>query len=118
MKYEVGDIIVGKVTGITKYGVFLSFENGYSGMLHISEISYNYVKDINDYISIDDELEVRVINSDQKLKRLQLSMKDIKDVVMLSKDMKIIETKHGFSTLRHNLPMWIEEKLKNIRTFY
>ena len=109
---------MGKVTGITKYGVFMAFEDDYSGMVHISEISYNYVRDINEYISIDDEIEVRILNVDEKLKRLQLSMKDVKDVVMLSKHTKIKETRHGFSTLRHNLPIWIDEKLKNIRTFY
>ena len=118
MKYNIGDIVVGKVTGITKYGVFVLLEDGYTGMIHISEISYNYVKDINEYINIDDELEVRVINIDENQKRLQLSMKDVKDIVMLSKNTKIKETKHGFSTLRHNLPIWIDKNIKNIRTFY
>lgn len=118
MKYYKGDIIVGKVTGITKYGVFMSFDNNYIGMVHISEISYDYVKDINEYINIDDEIEVRVLSVDKKLSRLQLSMKGVSDIKISKRRVKIRETSSGFSTLKKNLPVWIDNKLKNIRTFY
>ena len=118
MKYSKGDIIVGKVTGITNYGVFMSFENDYVGMVHISEISYDYVKDIHEYINIDDEIEVRVINVDKKMSRMQLSMKGVSDIKISKKRVKIKETPNGFMTLKKNLPIWIDNKLKNIHSLY
>ena len=111
--YKKNDIIVGKVTGITKYGIFMSFENGFTGMVHISEISYDYVRDIHEYISIDDEIEVRVLDVDSKLYRLQLTMKDVSDI-KISKKRKIHETPSGFKSLKENLPLWIDKKMKNM----
>ena len=47
-EYKKGDIITGKVTGFEKYGIFLAFENGYTGLIHISELSENFVKDVTE----------------------------------------------------------------------
>jgi len=112
--YNKDDIIVGKVSGITKYGIFMDFEKGYTGMVHISEISYDYVRDIHEYINIDDEIEVRVLDVDNKLLRLQLTMKDISDI-KVSKKRRIRETVNGFRTLKKNLPLWIDKKIQNIK---
>ncbi|MBR1376432.1 MAG: S1 RNA-binding domain-containing protein [Bacilli bacterium] len=115
MMYKKDDIIVGKVTGIAKFGIFLTFDSGYTGMVHISEMSYNYVNDINEYISIGDEIEVRILGVDNKMQRLQLSMKDVSDIKITNKNAKIKETPHGFATLRKNLPHWIDKKMKNAK---
>ena len=48
---EVGAILEGKVTGITKFGAFVSLPGGKSGLVHISEIAYSYVSDVNDHLS-------------------------------------------------------------------
>ena len=45
-KYEKGNIVVGQVTGIEKYGIFIGLDEFYSGLIHISEISKGYVKNI------------------------------------------------------------------------
>ena len=50
--YKVGKIVKGTVTGIENYGAFVSLENDYTGLIHISEISYGYVKDISNYLKI------------------------------------------------------------------
>ena len=47
-KYEVGKIVIGCVTGVENYGIFVSLDEYYSGLIHISEISTKFVKDIND----------------------------------------------------------------------
>lgn len=47
MQIVVGSIIEGKVTGVTAYGAFVSLCEGKSGMVHISELSSGYVKDVN-----------------------------------------------------------------------
>ena len=74
MKYAKGNIIVGKVTGITKYGVFMSFDNDYVGMVHISEISYDFVKDINDYLHVGDIIKCYVDSIDKQKEKVQLSL--------------------------------------------
>ena len=62
MQLEVGEIYEGKVTGITKFGAFVSFEGGKTGMVHISEVSSTYVKDIHDYLQEGQTVKVKVLN--------------------------------------------------------
>ena len=50
MGFEVGSILEGKVTGITKFGAFVSLPENRSGLVHISEIAYTYVNDIHEQI--------------------------------------------------------------------
>ena len=51
MQLEVGQIYEGKVTGITKFGAFVSFENGQTGMVHISEVAPTFVNEIKDFVT-------------------------------------------------------------------
>ena len=75
--YVEGDIIKGIITSIKKYGAFLSFENGYIGLLHISEISTNFVNNIHSFFSIGDEITVAVKRVDRATKFLNVSIKDL-----------------------------------------
>lgn len=61
MAVEVGQKVMGKVTGITNFGAFVSLPENQSGLVHISEISEGFVKDINNVLSIGDEVEVKVL---------------------------------------------------------
>lgn len=106
MNYKKGDIILGKVTGIENYGVFLSFENGYSGLIHISEISDSYINDINDIYKIGDEITAKILSVEEN-NHYKLSIKEMK--TKSKKEKKIKETKTGFSTLSNKLNEWIEE---------
>ena len=78
MTIEVGSKLKGKVSGITHFGAFVELPDGITGLVHISEVADNYVKDINDHLSVGDEVEVKVINvnSDGKI---GLSIKKAKD---------------------------------------
>lgn len=69
MQLEVGEIYEGKVTGITKFGAFVSFENGQTGMVHISEVAAAFVKEIKDFLTDGQEVKVKVIgiNDDGKI---------------------------------------------------
>ena len=58
MQVEPGKILKGKVTGITNFGAFVDLEGGATGLVHISEISNEYVKDINDHVKVGDVVEV------------------------------------------------------------
>jgi S1 RNA binding domain protein len=65
MAIEVGAKLEGKVTGITHFGAFVDLSGGVTGLVHISEIADNYVKDVKDHLKIDDVVTVKVINVDK-----------------------------------------------------
>lgn len=58
---EAGAIIEGKVTGITKFGVFVDIGDGKTGMVHISEVASTFVENINDFLTMGQEVKVKVI---------------------------------------------------------
>ncbi|MBG9734319.1 S1 domain-containing RNA-binding protein [Paenibacillus alvei] len=78
MTIEVGTKLEGKVTGITHFGAFVDLSGGVTGLVHISEIADNYVKDVNDHLKIDDVVTVKVINVDKDGK-IGLSIKQAVD---------------------------------------
>ena len=61
MQAELGAIIEGKVTGITKFGAFVTMPDGTSGLVHISEIANTYVNDINEYLTVGQQVRVKVV---------------------------------------------------------
>ena len=112
-RYRKGKIVKGAVTGIEPYGIFVSLDEYYSGLIHISEVSHNFVKDVHDYVGIGDIVYVEVLDVDEEQSQLKLSIKNIdyKRNTNIKKK-KIIETSLGFKTLAYKLPIWIEENLK------
>lgn len=78
MAIEVGTKLEGKVTGITHFGAFVELPEGGTGLVHISEIADNYVKDVNDHLKLDDKVLVKVIHVDKDGK-IGLSIKQAVD---------------------------------------
>ncbi|GGE84744.1 S1 domain-containing RNA-binding protein [Priestia taiwanensis] len=78
MSIEVGSKLQGKVTGITNFGAFVELPEGITGLVHISEVADNYVKDINEHLKVGDEVEVKVINV-EKDGKIGLSIKKAKE---------------------------------------
>ncbi len=74
MGLEVGEIYEGKVTGITKFGAFISFEEGQTGMVHISEIAPTFVNEIRDFVSEGQTVRVKVLSISEEGK-ISLSIK-------------------------------------------
>lgn len=74
MEFAVGAILEGKVTGITKFGAFVALPGGKSGLVHISNISDSYVSDINEFLTVGQDVKVKVMNIDQN-DRINLSIK-------------------------------------------
>lgn len=62
MQIEVGAILEGKVTGLTNFGAFVSLDGGTTGMVHISEVSNTYVKDIHEYLTDGQQVKVKVLS--------------------------------------------------------
>ena len=70
-------IMKGKVVGIQDYGIFLEFENGYTGLLHISRIGTRFIKDLNTLFKIDDEIFCKILEEDKEKKHYLLTTLDI-----------------------------------------
>ena len=85
MQLEVGAIIEGKVIKVTNFGAFVELENGKSGLIHISEVSTNFVKEVSDYLKEGDTVKVKVlsISDNGKIelsrKRVEMESKSISD---------------------------------------
>jgi S1 RNA binding domain protein len=78
MTIEVGTKLEGKVTGITHFGAFVDLSKGVTGLVHISEIADDYVRDVHDHLKIDDIVTVKVIHVDKDGK-IGLSIKQAVD---------------------------------------
>ena len=108
-KYYKDEVVEGLVTGIENYGIFIGLDEYYSGLIHISEISDGYVRDINNFVNIGETIKVRVLDSDDETFHVKLSIKNL-DYRLNRHNTKIIETGSGFEILKNNLNKWIDEK--------
>ncbi len=72
---EVGQILKGKIVGITDFGAFLEYAPGKQGLIHISELANKFVKNVHDIVKIGQDLEVKVIGVDEESGKVQLSLK-------------------------------------------
>ncbi len=61
MELKVGDIVEGKITTITTFGVFADIGDGKSGMVHISEVAKNYVSDIKEHVKVNDVVKMKIL---------------------------------------------------------
>ncbi len=76
MSLEVGAIVEGEVTGITNFGAFVQLPEGKVGLIHISEVSNVYVKDVHDFLKEHDKVKVKVLSIDARGK-IGLSIKQL-----------------------------------------
>ena len=74
MQLSVGDLVEGKVTGITNFGVFVDLPEGKTGMVHISEVARTYVNDINEHVKQGDTVKMKVLSISEDGK-ISLSIK-------------------------------------------
>ena len=77
-KYHVGDIVRGKVTKLTSFGVFVELEAELEGLLHISELADRKVETPEEVVQVGDDLEVRVIRVDGRDRKIGLSLRQVK----------------------------------------
>lgn len=109
--YKKGQIIKGQVTGIEKYGVFINIDAYYNGLIHISEVSDSFVRNINDYFNMGETISAKIIEIDEDNMQLKLSIKGIN--YRNNKNVgKVKESKNGFTPLKDKLVIWIKEKLE------
>lgn len=101
------------VTGFKEYGIFVKVNEEYNGLIHISEISESFVKDVSDYGEIGEEIYARIIEIDENRKQVKLTIKNMNYKI----DGKNIddEDKNGFLPLKKELNVWINEKLQEMK---
>jgi predicted RNA-binding protein with RPS1 domain len=110
--YKVGDVVSGKITGITDYGVFLKLDNGYTGLIHISEISDKYISSLEKMYVLEETIESKILEIDDKKKQIKLSSKEFNAKANRKKELK--EEGRGFEPLKENLDVWVKEKLEEL----
>ena len=109
---KIGDIVEGQITGVTKYGIFVSLEDNYVGMVHISEVSTKFVSNLEQKYIVGDLVKVKVLSIDEDKLQVKLSIKKMKTIV--KRKPGIEEKGGGFEPLRENLNVWVDETLKKI----
>lgn len=116
MPYTIGQIIEGQITGIQAYGAFVQVDDHTTGLIHISELSEGFVKDVAVIVKVGDRLKLKIIDIDSKTHHLRLSLKALKPTSRKtrprSRPLFKPKTPLGFSTLAHALPQWIAESKK------
>jgi len=120
-KYVIGQIVKGKVIGLQQYGAFIALDEEVKGLIHISEITDGFVRDIRDFLNVGDAVMVKVIAINPDDGNVALSLRD--DHATLSEcgrtiDQKgsraslklgLIETKSGFRPLRAKMDFWVNQ---------
>ena len=109
------EIVKCTVTGFKDYGIFVKINDEYNGLIHISEISESFVRNVSDYVEVGEEIYAKVIEIDEENKHIKLTIKDMNYKVD-GNNIKEID-KNGFMPLKQNLNIWINEKIKEIKKF-
>jgi len=76
MEIEAGSIVEGRVTRIMEFGAFVELPSGESGLVHISQIAHEFVRNVHDHLTEGEIVQVMVLGRDEK-GRLDLSIKEL-----------------------------------------
>lgn len=118
-KYEADDELSGTVTGIQPYGAFIALDEKTQGLVHISEITYGFVKDIHEHLSVGQEVTVKVLEIDDVDHKISLSIRALEEpptpIKKLSRSRKSLQERvdeqdeKGFNSLKDKLEDWIDK---------
>ncbi|QDP40956.1 S1 domain-containing post-transcriptional regulator GSP13 [Radiobacillus deserti] len=126
--FKEGQVVEGKVTGIQPYGAFVALNDEVQGLVHISEVTHGYVKDVNEFLSVGQDVTVKILNIDEEKNKYSLSIRATQEAP------KQVEKKQapkqrgkatpqqeaqpaGFNTLKDKLEEWIEQSSERENTF-
>ncbi|WP_084048979.1 S1 RNA-binding domain-containing protein [Deinococcus hopiensis] len=76
VQLDPGAVASGRVTRVTDFGAFIQFENGETGLVHISQIAHSFVRNIHDHVREGENVDVKVLGRDER-GRLDLSIKEL-----------------------------------------
>ncbi|HET7578735.1 MAG TPA: S1 domain-containing post-transcriptional regulator GSP13 [Bacillales bacterium] len=108
--FQVGDIVEGKVTGIKPFGAFVAIDDQHQGLVHISEVAHGYVKDIQEYLSVGEEVKVKILSIDEDAGKISLSIRKTQTPPPKQHSGGRKKGKdQGFNTLEDKLKDWLKE---------
>lgn len=124
MRYRIGMVIEGKVTGIQPYGAFVSLDNDTQGLIHISECRNGYISDIYDLLQVGQRVRVMIIDIDEYTQKISLSLRCLeKKFDFYHTSVAPNQYKHywtnrhveeGFAPIADRLDEWVEQALADI----
>lgn len=121
MGYAAGQIVEGKITGIQPYGAFVALDPETSGLIHISEISDGYVKDVGRFVQIGESVRVKILEFDEKAGQAKLSLKAVRRSHTRYRRRQpsckatLPVGRIGFASIREKLDGWIEDAFAKLK---
>ncbi|MBC1585388.1 S1 domain-containing post-transcriptional regulator GSP13 [Listeria seeligeri] len=111
--FKVGEVVSGKIAGIQSYGAFVALDDSTQGLVHISEITHGFVKDIHDFLEVGQVVKVKILDIDEEKNKISLSIRATEDAPKeqpaKKKNVASGENDEGFNTLRDKLEEWINK---------
>jgi len=101
LSIEVGSVVEGVVTGITNFGAFVELDEGKTGLVHISEVADEYVRDIHDFLQERQKVKVKVLSVDERGK-IGLSVKQAQEKKPEAEDNRAHGNHSSFHAPRSN----------------
>lgn len=89
--YKIGDVIKREITSITDFGLFIEVENSIDGMIHISEASKNFIKNLSEHFKVGDEVEAEIIEMNDEKEKIKLSIKKVQVDAVQTEEREMIE---------------------------
>ena len=111
---KVGDIVVGVVARVYHNYAIMLFEDDYTGLLHISELSNRFIRSFTGYCKVGNVYTVKVIDVDEERMNVKVSLKQMNNLERRQtlKGEGIDSGKIDFSKLKEKLPLWIEKAIE------
>jgi predicted RNA-binding protein with RPS1 domain len=113
MDYRAGQVVEGTVTAIRPYGAFVQVDEQTTGLIHISEISERFVRDVSHFVKVGEKVVVKVIDVDREKHQLKLSLKAVappRRAAPRYRGAADPADPIGFAALRQALPHWIAQQ--------
>lgn len=113
---KVGECAIGTVVAVYSSYAILLFDEGWTGLLHISEVSFNYIRSFTSFITIGSIYNVKVIDVNKETKSVRVSLKQMtpSERHATFRHKKIDESEIDFKALEEARPSWIKGELTNI----
>ncbi len=110
---EVGDIVVGVVAKVYRNYAIMVFEDDYTGLLHISELSNRFIRSFTGYCKVGNVYTVKVIAVDKERMNVKVSLKQVNNSERKQtvKEEGVHPAKIDATLLKKKLPLWIEEAI-------
>ncbi len=110
-KYQIGDVVKGKIQKVVPYGAFVRIGDGLNGLIHISELSDKLVKDPADIVSVGEDVNVKILSISSTERHLGLSLKGAKQKGSPSKKAKTKEKELSEEELASAVDTAISEEI-------